>query len=111
MQTVLVIGVHTPWNYSLSQKHKCPHNCHCACHLGHTNEGKSGWKQKGHMPVLTFPTKQLKQFPFAELQMKIGLKGNASVTQSSINSSGSSGEAYQRDFNETQIDHYYKMKM
>lgn len=62
------------------------------------------------MPALTFPTKQLKQFPFAELQMKIGLKGNASITQSSINSSGSSREAYQRDFNETQIDHYYKMK-
>lgn len=88
-----------------------PLNCHCACHLGDTNEGKSGWKQKGHMPVLNFPTKLLKQCPFTELQKKIGLKGNASVTQSSINSSGSSGEPYQGDFSETRVNHYYKIKM
>jgi len=111
MQTVLVIPEHTPWNYSLAQKHKCSCNCHCAYHLGHTNDGKSGWKQKGHMPVLTFPTKELKPFPFTELQMKIGLKGKASAALSSINGSGSSGEAYQRDFNETHTNHCYEMKM
>lgn len=42
--------------------------------------------------------------------MKIGLKGNARVIQSSMNSSGRAGEAHQRDFNKIHVAHYYEMK-
>lgn len=42
--------------------------------------------------------------------MKIGLKGNARVIQSSINSSGRAGEAHQRGFNDIHVARYYEMK-